>query len=464
MSMETKGNVPPCSTGTAACNPAVSEGPSVADSDPTQQFTNNNWPKFLVIKSKDNKSIVKHNIFVVSKALEGIAGTVKNVSIMKKSDMIVVEVSQKQQAINLLGTTMLHDIPVEVSAHRTLNSIKGVFTCEFLDDLTDKEILHHLNESGQNVKEVQRIKSKRDGKLTLTNTVIVTFNGDTRPDKLYVGLCRVSVRPYIPNPRQCYNCYKFRHTKNFCREKDEICGKCGQTGHGYDDCNGSPFCVNCKGDHPSSSRACPVWKQEKRIVELKVTENISFTEAVRKIENGNRTTGKSTLYSKVVSSATLNPKCTVMCQTDLTWPNFLTSPVLTSVCFNSNDKGCQSATENIMEFESSSSKRSRGQSSSSHEEEGLPDVKKPPKRITNPSSISVKEQAAPHPDVGGESTDGGETGGACRSRSPSIPRRGRTGRRGRPPDQSFSPASRCGGDLSSRTGTGRKPSPIKLPH
>ena len=112
---------PPCSTDTAACNPAVFEDHSVADPDLNQLFTDKNWPKFLVIKSRDTKSIVKHNIFVISKSIQGIAGTVKDVKFLNKSDMILIEVNQRQQAINLLGTKMLHDIPVEVSVHRSLN-------------------------------------------------------------------------------------------------------------------------------------------------------------------------------------------------------------------------------------------------------------------------------------------------------------------------------------------------------
>ena len=170
--METNEKVTPCSQGTAACNPAVSKDHSVADPDPNQLFLNNDWPRYLVIKSKDSKSIVKHNIFVISKSIQGIAGTVKNVNFLKKSDMILVEVSQRQQAINLLGTKMLHDIPVEVSAHRTLNSVKGVITCDFLEGLKNDVILGNFIETSQNVKEVHRINTWKDGKQTPTNTFI----------------------------------------------------------------------------------------------------------------------------------------------------------------------------------------------------------------------------------------------------------------------------------------------------
>ena len=144
-----KSNKPPCSSGSAACNPAESDAIAVADPDLDQRFQDNDWPRYLVIKSTDNKSIIRHNFFVISKAIQGIAGTVKNVSPQKKADIIVVEVSSRQQSINLLDTKNLHDIPVEITAHRTMNTCKGVVTCNFVEDLTDKEMLENLNDTHQ---------------------------------------------------------------------------------------------------------------------------------------------------------------------------------------------------------------------------------------------------------------------------------------------------------------------------
>ena len=68
---------PPCSSDAAACNPAAPVRPSVADPDPTPKVDrseNKTWPRFLVAKSRDDKYITKHNIFVVSKAIKGITG------------------------------------------------------------------------------------------------------------------------------------------------------------------------------------------------------------------------------------------------------------------------------------------------------------------------------------------------------------------------------------------------------
>ena len=37
-------------------------------------------------------------------------------------------------------------------------------------------------------------------------------------------------------------------------------------------------CANCSGDHPSSLKVCPSWEKEKKIVKIKVEENITFPE------------------------------------------------------------------------------------------------------------------------------------------------------------------------------------------
>ena len=57
---------------------------------------------------------MKHNLFVVSKAIEGIAGKPKETKALKKADLLLIEVDKKPHAINLLKATKLHTIPVSI--------------------------------------------------------------------------------------------------------------------------------------------------------------------------------------------------------------------------------------------------------------------------------------------------------------------------------------------------------------
>ena len=264
---------PLCSSDASACNPAASVRTHVAD--PDTNSNTQNWPRFLIIKSLDEKTILQHNVFVVAKAIEGIAGKPKEFIALNNAGLLLVEVDKKHYATNLLKTKHLHNIPVEITPHRSMNSSKGVITCGHLYDMEDQEILDHLKDSDQNVTDVYRIWAFRNGQKTKTNTLVLTFDTPTPPDKMYVGHYRVDVRLYIPNPRRCNKFQKFKHTKKFCKNETK-CVNCGKTGH--EDCQEVAVCANCSGPHKASSKECPDWKTEKDIVEYKYTHNVSFGE------------------------------------------------------------------------------------------------------------------------------------------------------------------------------------------
>lgn len=60
---------------------------------------------------------------------------------------------------------------------------------------------------------------------------------------------------------QCFQCYKYGHTREKCREK-KICVICDKEYHGQ--CNGREQCVNCGKKHKSSDRNGE--KYQKRLV------------------------------------------------------------------------------------------------------------------------------------------------------------------------------------------------------
>ncbi|GBM58373.1 hypothetical protein AVEN_230548-1 [Araneus ventricosus] len=88
-----------------------------------------------------------------------------------------------------------------------------------------------------------------------------------------------------------------------CRGK-ETCGRCSEIGHNSKSCTSTPKCSNCKAEHPSYSRKCPRWVEEKEIQTIKVTQNISFAEARKIVTSRTPTVGVS--YS---SMASICPHC-----------------------------------------------------------------------------------------------------------------------------------------------------------
>ena len=176
------------------------------------------------------------------------------------------------------------------------------------------------------------------------------------------------------------------------------------------------------------------------------------------LENHQKPTGNiHQSYSSVAASLPSKPKsCDVSVQTEMTWPETFSSPVLTSDCIISNvNKSVQSATN--MDYESANSKRSRGDSPPSHEEDELPNIVKPPnkrdKKETKRANISV----ASHSKGSASSSLSGN------SASERVGGEGRRTVPGRPPDPPPRPTSRSGSRDRTKSGSRRSRSPIKHP-
>ena len=405
-----KNKTTPCSSGGAACNPASSVIPHVADPD---TFNNSNWPRFLVIKSLDEKPIVNHNMFVIAKAIEGIAGKPVSVKRLMNAGLLLIEVDRRHYATNLLKATQLHDIPVEISPHRTMNSCKGVINCNFrndMDTMTDQEFKEELINSGQGITDVYRIMLTKNGKKEPSNTYILTFDSDKLPEKIVIGFMRVNVRIYVPNPRRCYNCQQFGHTTKFCKQAD-ACENCGQTGHKRDGCNNPTKCINCGEAHPASSRSCSQWKLKKEILQLKFEMDIPYPEAERRVL-ANRQIVNQTSYATAVAPPTKPKVSEISIQTEMTWPNDIDSPMLISEYNNlvkeQSVKEVSVQCETNMDFENGKSKRGRSVSSSSQEDD-MPNIDKPQtKKKANANRVgSTLSKERDQPSSGGTATNEG---------------------------------------------------------
>ena len=118
----------------------------------------------------------------------------------------LVEVEKESHYKNLIKTSMLVNVPVKLSPHRTLNTIKFTPVEDIVDNLKE-----------QGVSEAQKIIITKDGNKITTATIILTFHGSTVPSEINVGFMKVKVSPFIPNPLRCFGCQQFGHHKNNCQ-------------------------------------------------------------------------------------------------------------------------------------------------------------------------------------------------------------------------------------------------------
>ena len=255
-------------------------------------------PRYLVVESDTpDKPLTKCNIFAIKKWFLGISSMLQGKIRKMAGGGFLVECPNSRVAKLLLrrnGCEFI-SLKIKVSAHRSLNSSKGVIWCPDLEGYDDAEILDDIKNKG--VTQVERCFKKRGGLRVPTHTFFVTFCKPTLPESLYVGFSNVKVSPFIPKPLQCYTCYGFGHPSMKCRKKDNpICGRCGHEAH-EDKCSQAAHCPNCKGGHGPTSKDCPKYKKEALIKKIMSQKKIPFKEArieaEREIEDSVPQKGKS---------------------------------------------------------------------------------------------------------------------------------------------------------------------------
>ncbi|XP_062545232.1 uncharacterized protein LOC134211883 [Armigeres subalbatus] len=177
--------------------------------------------------------------------------------------------------------------PITVSWDTKRNTSRAVVVCRELAIDTEDDIRTNL--STQGVTEVKHISRMSDDKKTKFNTgvVILTFSQPSPPEKLKIGYRVCRTEKYYPRPTQCYRCYEYQHISKFCK-KEERCRTCGEKAHlESDECSKEIKCINCDDNHISTSKACPIFRQEQQIIKIKTDKNISYTAARKQLINNN---------------------------------------------------------------------------------------------------------------------------------------------------------------------------------
>ena len=248
---------------------------------------------YLVIKPEDEAvSFRKINVFWPTKYLRTICGGTGLEIETPANGSLIVKTQTRAQTKALLKCTSFCEKAVTVSLHPSRNTTKGTIFAPELRFMSEDEILDGLRVEG--VSHVRRLTTFRDGQRRDTSLLVITFDTTNLPDTLLAGHIRYQVRVFIPNPLRCFTCQRFGHSSKFCKQAPR-CQKCGEAPHGDAACSAPVKCLSCNStEHNTSSNQCPIWKREKEICAVKVTNGVTYQQARRTVEEKNTTPGNKT--------------------------------------------------------------------------------------------------------------------------------------------------------------------------
>ena len=108
----------------------------------------------MIQPASQEKLLTSLSPFAIAKSIQGLAGSPKQVKHLRSGD-IFVELEKESHYKNLMKMSMLVNVPIKISPHRTLNTIKGVIWCSELKFTPVEDIVDNLKEQG--VSEAQKI-------------------------------------------------------------------------------------------------------------------------------------------------------------------------------------------------------------------------------------------------------------------------------------------------------------------
>jgi hypothetical protein len=268
--------------------------------------------KYLIVHRTDNGLTMKDmSPIMLEMAFKTVTNNGNITCRTLKSGDILVKTENIKQAKSLITLTRITQANVEVTEHRSLNSCRGVVSAYELKHEDGDSLLEYLKP--QQVTKIDFHMKNVGNERVKSGLLFVTFGTNEPPEYLTVGCLKLKVRPYIPAPMRCFTCHKFGHISKTCpNQSTPKCYNCCEDKHIQtrdEKCTRQQKCMNCgSNDHNSYNRTCSELKRQVEIQTIKVTQKVSFSEAVKR-SNIQRKTYAQVTANNSQTTATNNKQC-----------------------------------------------------------------------------------------------------------------------------------------------------------
>lgn len=280
-------------------NDSINSVKNTYEVNKNNRFHVNDIGPFCILIESENKNIGRMHPMSLGKLLYEQVNFNRNINNIAPSgiNQIRVEFSSYESVNQLLDSNFLKNNQLRAYIPETILYRKGVI--RNVDISLNNEEIMNVIESNVRITEVRRILRTNivngERQTSNTETVVLTFRGQTLPQSIVIYGAKCKVNPYIYKVRQCVKCLRFGHNKFTCRSKPR-CNNCGEN-HISTECNNPNHilnCLNCTGSHQTVNlKECPVFENQKLIKKYMAVNNVGYIEAKNKYRN----------YSEVASNS-----------------------------------------------------------------------------------------------------------------------------------------------------------------
>ena len=220
----------------------------------------------------------------------------------QKNGVRIIEAASQEQSEKLQELVDTNNPELPVKKNETLNACHGTIivpnaietgNIEFGE--CSEKVKNNIKIQGHKIKSVSTyVRPARGSRKYPVRIAKITFEGRILPETVVVAGQRLTVREFIPPPRQCAKCWKFGHGIKYCKLDVYVCPVCSIRGHQKENCTqATKHCINCQGSHPSFSKSCLEYKKQQLITKTQFKEGLPYKAAVNKLKQ----TGEISAYN-----------------------------------------------------------------------------------------------------------------------------------------------------------------------